>query len=73
MLIVLDDINSDMFRKKKHVPIVAELFIRSRKLNISICFCYTVLFFCNKKYYTNFYALFHQINSKQTRTSTNCI
>ena len=36
VLIVLDDIIADMFCNKKLNPIVTELFIRGRKLNISL-------------------------------------
>ena len=38
MLIVFDDIIADMINNKKLNPIVTELFIRGRKLNISIVF-----------------------------------
>ena len=38
MLIVFDDRIADMFSNKKLNPIVTELFIRSRKLNISLVF-----------------------------------
>ena len=38
ILIDLDDMIADMFRKKKHNPIVTELFITSGKLNISFAF-----------------------------------
>ena len=38
ILIVFDDIIADMNNNKKINPIVTELFIRSRKLNISIVF-----------------------------------
>ena len=34
MFIVFDDMNADMFSNKKTYPIVTELFIRGRKLNI---------------------------------------
>ena len=36
ILIVFDDIISDMLSNKKLNPIVTELFIRGRKLNISL-------------------------------------
>ena len=36
ILIAFDDIISDMFCNKKLNPIVTELFIRGRKLNISL-------------------------------------
>ena len=38
MLIVLDDMIADMINNKKLNPVVTELFIRGRKLNISIVF-----------------------------------
>ena len=38
ILIVFDDMIADMINKKKFNPIVTELFIRGRKLNISIVF-----------------------------------
>ena len=38
VLIVFDDVIADMINNKKHNPVVTELFIRGRKLNISIIF-----------------------------------
>ena len=38
ILIVFDDMITDMINNKKLNPVVAELFIRGRKLNISIFF-----------------------------------
>ena len=38
VLIVFDDMIADMFNNKKLNPVVTELFIRSRKLNMSIVF-----------------------------------
>ena len=38
ILIVFDDIIADMLSNKKLNPIVTELFIRDRKLNISLVF-----------------------------------
>ena len=38
VLIVLDDMIADMINNKKLNPVVTELFIRGRKLNISIIF-----------------------------------
>ena len=38
VLIVFDDMNADMINNKKLNPVVSELFIRQRKLNISIVF-----------------------------------
>ena len=37
-MIVFDDMTSDMFSNKKLNPIITELFIRGRKLNISLVF-----------------------------------
>ena len=49
MLIVFDDLIADMFSNKKLNPIVTELFIGGRKLNISLIYC-TILFCCAKRY-----------------------
>ena len=38
ILTVFDDMNADMINNKKLNSIVTELFIRSRKLNISLVF-----------------------------------
>ena len=38
LLIIFDDMIADMINNKKFNPIVTELFIRGRKLNISIVF-----------------------------------
>ena len=38
VLIVFDDMIADMINNKKLNPVVTELFIRSRKLSISIVF-----------------------------------
>ena len=38
ILIVFDDMIADMINNKKLNPVVTELFIRGRKLNISIVF-----------------------------------
>ena len=38
ILIVFDDMIADMINNKKLNPVVTELFIRDRKLNISIVF-----------------------------------
>ena len=37
-LIIFDDMIADMLSNRKFNPIVTELFIRSRKLNISMVF-----------------------------------
>ena len=38
ILIVFDDMIADMLSNKKRSPIVAELFVRGRKLNIYLVF-----------------------------------
>ena len=38
ILVVFDDMIADILSNKKHHPIVTELFIRGRKLNISFAF-----------------------------------
>ena len=58
VLIVFDDMIADIINNKKLNPIVTELFIKGRKLNISITFI-TKSFF----YYENY---------KQQETSANC-
>ena len=60
-LIVFDDMIADMLSNKKFNPILTDLFITRRKLNISIVFT------------TQLYTLFCYENSKQARTSINCI
>ena len=47
ILIVFDGIISDMLSNKKLNPIVTELFIRGRKLNISLVFIYLISLFQN--------------------------
>ena len=50
VLIVFDDMIDDIINNKKLNPVVTELLIRSRKLNISIVFilfyCLVLLFYC---------------------------
>ena len=72
ILIVFDDMIADMLSNIKLNPTVAELFIRGRKLNISL-FHITHFFFHAKKYQTKFYPLFHYKNCRQISISTNCI
>ena len=44
ILIVFDDMTADMLSNKKLNPIITELFIRGRKLNISLVFITQSLF-----------------------------
>ena len=50
ILIVFDDVIATMFSNKKLNPIVTELFIRGRKLNISLVFIRQSYFVVPKKY-----------------------
>ena len=50
-LIVFDDMIADMLSNKKFKPIVTELFIRGRKLNLSPAFITQSYFAVPKKYY----------------------
>lgn len=52
MLIVSDDLITDTLSNKKIEQIVAELFIRCRKLNNSLAFVTKFVFFCTKKVLT---------------------
>ena len=47
VLIVFDDVITDMISNKELNPTVTELFIRGRKIDI---FYYTILYCCIKKY-----------------------
>ena len=49
MLIIFDDMIADMFSNKKLNLIVTELFIRGRKLNISIVLITQYYFTVSKK------------------------
>ena len=43
ILVVFDDVIAEMLSNKKFHPIVTEIFIRDRKLNISLIFITQVL------------------------------
>ena len=58
-----DDMVTDMLGNEKRNPIVTELFIRGRKLNISLFLLHNFILFC-QEYYTKLYALFYHENSK---------
>ena len=48
ILIVFDDMIADMLSNKKLNPVVTELFIRGRKLNISLIFLYCLILLYQK-------------------------
>ena len=62
----------DMLSNKNLNPIVTELFIRGRELNISLVFI-TQSYFAVLKNVRLLYTLFYYEYFKQTRSSTNCI
>ena len=65
ILIVLDDLIADMpIIIIKINPIVTELFVGGRKLNISLVFITQSYFAVPRKYQAKFYALFYHENSK---------
>ena len=68
ILIVFDDMIADILSNKKLNLIVTKLFIRGRKLNIPLVFI-TQSYFDVPKYIT----LLYDENSKQKKTSANCI
>ena len=66
-LIVFDGMIADIKGNKKLQAIIEELFIRCRKLNISLVFI-TVLFFCFKRCKIKFNTLLNYENKQQNRT-----
>ena len=72
ILIVFDDMIVDRFSNKKLKAIVTEVFIKGRKLNISLVFI-TQPYYITKKYWIKFNILLDYENSTQKRTSINRI
>ena len=64
---------ADMHSNKKLNPTVTELIIRGINLDISLVFITQPYFVVPKKYWTKVNTLFCYENSKQKRSSTNCI
>ena len=74
ILIVFDDMITDVLSNKNRNPIVTELFIRGRKLTFLLPLLIFYILFCNAKtYLTKLCILFYYENFKQTIASTNCI
>ena len=69
--IVVDDMITDMLSNKKLNTIVTKLFIRGRKLNISLVFITQCYFAVLKNFRLN--SIHYYKNSKQNRASTNFI
>ena len=60
-LIVFDDMIADM-TNERFQTIIKDLFIRCRKLNISLCFFHSILFFSSKRCKIKFNTLFNYEN-----------
>ena len=58
VLIIFDDMISHVMSDKKAQQTLKDLFIRCRKLNVSLCFFNTVLFFSTKRCKTKLYPLY---------------
>ena len=71
ILIVFDEMIADMINNIKRNPVVTELFIRGRKLNISIFFITQSYFKVPKDGRLNLHTFYHE-NSKKKGTSANC-
>ena len=65
ILIVFDDMVADIMTNKKFQAIMKELFVRCRKLNISIVFI-TQSYFCSKRSLIKFYTLLNNEDLQQT-------
>ena len=62
ILIVFDDMIADIMTNKRFQAIIKELFIRCRKLNISLVFITQSYFFCSKRCKVKFNKLFDYEN-----------
>ena len=72
ILIVFDDMIADIRTSKKFQTIIKELFIRCRKLNISLAFITQSLFFCSKRCQIKFNTLFDYENRQQKGITKYC-
>ena len=72
IVIVFDDMIADMINNKKLNPIVTELFIRGRKLNISIVFIMQSYFKVPKDVRLNSTHFFIMKILNKRELSTNC-
>ena len=64
ILIVFDDMIADMINNKKLSSVVTELFIRGRKLNVSLVFIMQPYFKVIKGCWIRYNSLFHYQNFK---------
>ena len=58
ILIVFDDMISHVMPDRRAQQILKDLFVRCRKLNISLCFFNTILFFSTKRCKIKLYPLY---------------
>ena len=63
ILIVFDNMIADIMTNKRFEAITKDLFIRCRKLNISLAFITQSFFFCSKRCKIKFNTLFHYKNT----------
>ena len=71
-LILFDDMISDIMTNRGFQAIINELFIRRRKLNISLVFI-TQSYFCSKRSQTKFNTLFDYEDHQQKRITKYCV
>ena len=71
-LIFFDDMIADMINDKKLNPVVTELFIRGRKIGLSLIFISQSCLEIPKDVTLNSTHFFFNENSKQKRTPANC-
>ena len=73
-LIVFDDMITDVMTNEIFQAIIRELFIRCRKLNISLVFITQSYFsfFCSKRCQIKYNTLFHHENKQQNRIKIYC-
>ena len=62
ILIFFNDMIADIMTNKELKAIIKELFIRCRKLNISLVFYYSIFIFCSKRCKIKFNTLFDYEN-----------
>ena len=73
ILLVFDDLIADMLNNKKLNPIVTELFIRGRNLNIFLVFITQPYFTVPKNIRLNYMHSVIMKIAKKKITSTNCV
>ena len=70
--VVFDDMIADIMDNRRFQTIIKELFIRCRKLNISLAFITQSLFFCSKRCQIKFNTLFDYENRQQKGITKYC-